>query len=73
MQIAVLRDNSRGVLDLDGVTHEVDLSLIEDPRVGDYVIVHAGFAIERLDQAEAEARLDLFEELAAHASGSDST
>lgn len=63
MQIAVLRDNSRGVLDLDGVTHEVDLSLIEDPRVGDYVIVHAGFAIEKLDADEAEKTLSLLREI----------
>jgi hydrogenase expression/formation protein HypC len=66
MQINELRDDTRGVLDLDGVTHEVDLSLIENPKVGDYVIVHAGFAIERLDREEAESRLELFEELAAH-------
>jgi len=63
MQIDELRDDDRGVLNLDGITHEVDLSLIENPAVGDYVIVHAGFAIERLDREEAETRLQLFQEL----------
>ena len=42
----------------------VDLSLIQNPRVGDYVIVHTGFAIERLDLAAAKEQLALFEELA---------
>ena len=71
MQINELRENARGILDLDGVRHEVDLSLIENPAVGDYVIVHAGFAIEKLDREEAETRLQLFEELAAHMAAPD--
>ena len=41
----------------------VDISLIEEAAVGDYVIVHAGFAIEKLDLAEAEARIDLFQKM----------
>lgn len=56
----------RGVCDLDGSTQVVDISLIEAPQVGDYVIIHAGFAIERLDADEADTRLALFEELATH-------
>ena len=56
----------RGLCDLDGSTQEVDISLIEAPQVGDYVIIHAGFAIERLDPEEADTRLELFEELATH-------
>ena len=43
---------------------EVDLSLVAGVAVGDYVIVHAGYAIERLDRVEADARLALFAELA---------
>ncbi|NQU41136.1 MAG: HypC/HybG/HupF family hydrogenase formation chaperone [Lentisphaerae bacterium] len=54
----------RGLCDLDGSLQEVDISLIEDAVVGDYVIIHAGFAIERLDREEADTRLALFEELA---------
>ena len=33
---------------------EVDVSLIEEPRLGDYVLVHAGFAIHKWDQSEVE-------------------
>ena len=62
MKINEIQDD-RGVADLDGSTCVVDLSLIEDPAVGDYIIVHAGFAIEKLDEKEANERLDLFEKI----------
>ena len=52
------------VTQADGTSTKANISLIENLQVGDYVIVHAGFAIEKLDQQEAEARLDLFKELA---------
>ena len=42
---------------------DIDISLLESAEVGDYVIVHAGFAIETLDLEEAEGRLDLFRQL----------
>jgi len=53
-----------GVVELEGTRYQVNLSLIEEARLGDYVIVHAGYAIERLDQQEADARLGLFEQMA---------
>ena len=43
---------------------EVDVSLVEDPRPGDHVIVHAGFAIEILSLQEAGERLRLFRQMA---------
>lgn len=54
----------RGTAELEGARQEVNLSLVEAPEPGDFVIVHAGFAIEKLDVAEAEARLALFREMA---------
>jgi hydrogenase expression/formation protein HypC len=39
---------------------EVDVSLLDDPRPGEFVIVHAGFAIQILELQEAEERLELF-------------
>jgi hydrogenase expression/formation protein HypC len=65
MRIRDIRPDKMGIGDLDGTEHEVDLSLVADPRVGDYVIVHAGYAIEKLDEKEADARAALFRELAA--------
>lgn len=46
-----------------GVTREVNVSLLEKVEVGDYVIVHAGFAIQILDSEEAEKTLKLWDEL----------
>jgi hydrogenase expression/formation protein HypC len=64
MKIISIEENGKGAVDLDGVRYEVNLSLIEAPHVGDYVIVHAGFAIEKLDSADADERLGLFEDMA---------
>ena len=56
-------DGRTAKVEVDGVQTTANVSLIEDPSPGDYVIVHAGFAIERLDTAEAEERIKLFDEL----------
>ncbi|MEJ2726144.1 MAG: HypC/HybG/HupF family hydrogenase formation chaperone [Deltaproteobacteria bacterium] len=64
MEIVALQSANRAVVDLDGVQYDVNVSLIEKPLLGDFVIVHAGFAIERLDRLEAEARLEIFAEMA---------
>ncbi len=65
MRIREIRDDGMGMGELDGAEHAVDLSLVADPRAGDFVIVHAGYAIEKLDRKEADERLALFNELAA--------
>ncbi len=65
MRILSVDPDGSGQLEFDGNTARVNLSLVTDPRPGDYVIVHAGFAIEKLDAAEADQRLRLFAELAA--------
>ena len=51
-------------VDFGGVMREVNVSLVT-AQVGDYVIVHAGYAIEVLDREEAEKTLQLFRELLA--------
>lgn len=62
MQIRSLNGN-KGVLISQGVVTEADLSLIEGLQPGDYVLVHAGFAITRLRPEEAQETLALFREL----------
>jgi hydrogenase expression/formation protein HypC len=52
-------DGDIGKLDFGGSAREVDLSLV-DAKVGDYVIVHAGFAIQVLDEKEALETLDIW-------------
>jgi hydrogenase expression/formation protein HypC len=58
-------ENSMAVIDVDGVRRECSLLLVEDAQVGDYVIVHAGFAISRIDEAAALETLALLKEAAA--------
>lgn len=52
----------QAVVDLDGVRKQISLALVEDVLPGDYVIVHVGFALSKLDPEEAEATLTLFRE-----------
>ena len=46
-------------IDVDGVRREVSLMLLEDAEIGDYVIVHAGFAIQKLEEEAAKESLQL--------------
>jgi hydrogenase expression/formation protein HypC len=53
-----------GTLDVQGVRRQASLLLIEDARVGDYVIVHAGFAIHKIDELEAMEALKILRQAA---------
>jgi len=63
MKVVELR-GTMGVAEVGGVRREVSFVLLEDVRVGDYAIVHSGFAIQKLDEAEAEETLRLLREMA---------
>lgn len=52
------------IVELDGVRKQISVTLVDDVGVGDYVILHVGFALQKLDVEEAEATLRLFGELA---------
>jgi hydrogenase expression/formation protein HypC len=51
------------IVNLGGVRKEISLALVEDIAVGDYVIVHVGFALQKLDPEEAAQTLALFAEM----------
>ena len=51
-------------VDFGGVTRDAELTLVPDAAAGDYVLVHAGFAIQVLSEEEAQETLRLFAELA---------
>ena len=55
----------RGTVDYDGVRQEVALAYLPEAKIGDYVLVHVGFAITRLDPEEAERILREIRELEA--------
>ncbi|HEY5833390.1 HypC/HybG/HupF family hydrogenase formation chaperone [Streptomyces sp.] len=50
-------------VDFGGVVKDVCLAYVPDAEVGEYVIVHVGFALQRLDEQSARASLELFEQL----------
>jgi len=60
----VQREGKEGIGEFKGVKRNISFALLDDAKVGDYVILHAGFAIQKLDKKEAEKTLELFEELA---------
>lgn len=51
------------IVDLGGVKKEISLALLDDVQVGDYVILHVGYALSKLDPEEAERTLALFSEM----------
>ena len=53
-----------GRVELSGTEREVGLPLLDEPRVGDWVLVHAGFAIQKLDEEEARETLEIWDEMA---------
>ncbi|MFC2123700.1 HypC/HybG/HupF family hydrogenase formation chaperone [Bacteroidota bacterium] len=48
---------------IGGVEYEASLKLVIDVKVGDYILMHTGFAIQKLDPEEAKSTLELFREL----------
>jgi hydrogenase expression/formation protein HypC len=63
-QIIKLLDNQMALTSLSGVEKEVSLALLqEEVKEGDYVIVHVGYALSRLDEDDAKKTLAYFEEL----------
>ena len=62
-------ENNMATIDVDGVHREASLLLLEDAGVGDYVIVHAGFAIHKIDEAAALETLEFLKEAAALVEG----
>ena len=64
-------ENGMATIDVDGVRRSASLMLLDDVVVGDFVIVHAGFAIQKLDEAAAAESLKLLREAVALADGLD--
>ena len=59
-QVVELRPDDNALVDLAGVKKEISLALLDGVAVGDYVIVHVGYALNKLDPEEAEKTLQLF-------------
>ncbi len=59
--IVQLADNNQAIIELAGVQKTISTLLVEDVKVGDYVIIHVGYALSKLDQLEAQKTLQLFQ------------
>jgi len=64
-RVVELLPDDNALVDLGGVRKEISLSLVDGVSVGDYVILHVGYALQKLDIEEAMKTLALFAELAA--------
>jgi hydrogenase expression/formation protein HypC len=68
-RVVELLPGPQAVVDLSGVRKQVFIALVDDAQLGDYVIVHVGYAIGKIDPEEAERTLALFAELASAQGG----
>jgi len=58
-------EGNTGTVDFCGLLQEINLELVEDVKPGDYVLIHVGFAIEKLSKEDALETLAIFKELEA--------
>ncbi len=56
-------DGHQAALDIDGVTRQVSLQLTPEAKIGDYVLLHTGYAINVIDEDEAQETLKLLKEM----------
>ena len=63
MRLIDILPDQYGIADLDGVSRRISLRLLDAPEIGDYVLVHAGYAIEKVSPEEAENTLEVFRQL----------
>lgn len=62
-EVIELLDDDRAMVDIGGAQHDISIAFVEDVKVGDFVLVHVGFALSRLDPDEAQKTLDLIDEM----------
>jgi hydrogenase expression/formation protein HypC len=71
VEVIELLPGDRARVSVDGVTRDISLALVEDVAVGDFVLLHVGYAIGKLDRAQADATLAQLAALAALAASCD--
>ncbi|MDR2852192.1 MAG: HypC/HybG/HupF family hydrogenase formation chaperone [Burkholderiaceae bacterium] len=64
VEVIELLPEQRARISVDGVSREISLALVDDVAVGDFVLLHVGYAIGKLDRAEADQTLRALAELA---------
>lgn len=64
VRVTELLPDQMAKISLDGVIKTVSVALVDDLVAGDYVILHAGFALAKIDPAEAERTMEMMREIA---------
>jgi len=64
VRVVELLPDNMATVSLDGITKSVSLALVENVAAGDYVVLHVGFALAKIDAEEAERTLTLLAEIA---------
>ena len=67
-QITQILDDAKAIVNIGGITKEISTALLDEVALGDYVIIHVGYALTRLNEHEAEKTLNLFAQMAQDAS-----
>lgn len=62
-QIIQTQENNIAVVNLGGVEKKISTALIDDVKVGDFVVIHVGFALTKLNEVEAKKTLTLFADM----------
>jgi hydrogenase expression/formation protein HypC len=65
-KVIEIDDSNQGKIDYLGTKVKTDFSLLDEVKLGDWVIVHAGFAITKLNEEEAQETLSMLREIAQH-------
>lgn len=61
-QVVEIKEDNNAIIELDGVRKEVSLALVSEIEVGDYVLIHVGYALNKVSEEEAERTLEMFAE-----------
>jgi hydrogenase expression/formation protein HypC len=59
-------ENQIAKVDVGGVKRNINIGMLDDTRVGDYVLIHVGFAMSKVDEQEAQETLRLLQELGSY-------
>lgn len=65
VRITEILAGDRALASVGGIVREIDVSLVDDLQVGDYVILHVGFALSKLDENEAQQTLQTMADIGA--------
>ena len=69
MEIVRILPKQKAIVEQGGVQLEADVSLLTDPKIGDFTIIHAGFALEKVEQEEAEVQIERWKTLQSEQDG----